>query len=74
MRRSAGSRALALALAALAAAAAPLWSQVSVTSPDGRNQVTPSLRAITDEERLAFDVPLSFLTPGKRYVASPAGR
>jgi alpha-glucosidase len=25
--------------------------------------------AITDEERRTLDVPLSFLTPGKRYVA-----
>ena len=27
------------------------------------------LGAITDEERRTFDVPLSFLTPGRRYVA-----
>jgi alpha-glucosidase len=27
------------------------------------------LGAITDEERRSLDVPLSFLTPGRRYVA-----
>src|SRR3954453_16733270 len=44
MRLSAGSHVLSLALAALAAAAAPLHGQVSVTSPDGRNRVTLEIR------------------------------
>jgi len=34
-----------------------------------RNGQNWFLGAITDEERRNFDVPLSFLTPGRRYTA-----
>ncbi|MGD0485446.1 MAG: glycoside hydrolase family 97 C-terminal domain-containing protein, partial [Gemmatimonadales bacterium] len=34
-----------------------------------RDAATWFLGAITDEEARTFDVPLSFLTPGRRYVA-----
>jgi alpha-glucosidase len=34
-----------------------------------RNSQNWFLGAITDEERRSFDVPLSFLTPGRRYTA-----
>lgn len=34
-----------------------------------RGSQTWFLGAITDEQRRTFDVPLSFLTPGKRYIA-----
>ena len=34
-----------------------------------RNQPNWFIGAITDEEARSFDVPLSFLTPGRRYVA-----
>jgi len=34
-----------------------------------KNSQSWFIGAITDEEARAFDVPLSFLTPGRRYVA-----
>ena len=34
-----------------------------------RNKPNWFIGAITDEEARSFDVPISFLTPGRRYVA-----
>jgi alpha-glucosidase len=34
-----------------------------------RNRPTWFIGAITDEEARSFDIPLSFLTPGRRYTA-----
>jgi alpha-glucosidase len=52
MRRSPGFLVPCLAVAALAVWAAPLQSQVRLTSPDGRNQVTVEIR----EGRLAYSL------------------
>ena len=48
------------------------WHASATTSPwhgAKRGGQTWFVGAITDEEARTFDVPLAFLTPGKRYVA-----